>query len=68
MELNDFFKLEKERVIEKCTVCGLCVKRCEVIEKSRLCSEKPKDVHKAVIEFFNIGQVCDVLHERINSA
>ena len=67
MELNDFFKKEKQRVIENCTKCGLCVKRCDVIGKSRLCDEKPKAVQSAVIDFFETGQASEILQERIQS-
>lgn len=67
MKLNDFFKQEKQRVIEDCTKCGLCVKHCDVIGNSQLSNEKPKHVQNAVIEFFKTGKVSDILHERIKS-
>ena len=67
MELSDFFSAEKKRVIEDCTKCGLCIKRCDVIGKSRLSNEKPKMVQNAVIDFFETGKVSQILHERIQS-
>lgn len=67
MNLSDFFKKEKQQVIDSCTRCGLCVKHCDVIAKSRLCNDQPKEVQKAVLEFFKTGAVSETLHERIKS-
>lgn len=67
MDLKDFFKLEKQRVIEDCTKCGLCVKQCDIITKSRLGNEKPRDIQNAVLDFFQDGRSTDLLQERIRS-
>jgi len=67
MELSDFFKQEKQRTLEQCTQCGLCVKHCYIIDKSKLRNEKPRDVQKTLIEFFESGSTSNILHERVDS-
>ncbi len=67
MELTNFFNQEKQRIIETCTICGLCIKQCHVINKSRLSNEKPKEVQQAILDFFRDKKDRKILHERLNS-
>ncbi len=67
MNLNEFYKLEKQRVISECKVCGLCVKKCPIISKTEIADVKPKEIQRAILDFLIHGKDSPVLRERIRA-
>ncbi len=67
MHLKNFFKLEEQRIIETCTACGLCAKRCPIIAQTDLADRKPKEVQKAVRDFLASGKQSPDLLQRTQS-
>ena len=49
--MNDHHTEEKRRFIEKCKICGLCVERCPIIQKTELRDIEPKEIQREIKGF-----------------
>ncbi len=67
MNLNEFYKREKQRVIVECKVCGLCAKKCPIISKTEIADVKPQEIQRAVLDFLVQSKDSPVLRERIRA-
>jgi len=41
-DLAQFYREEKDRVIRKCKECGVCAKKCPIVEKTGLADVSPR--------------------------
>ena len=67
MNLDEFYRKEKQRVIADCNVCGLCAKKCPIITRTGIADQKPSKIQQAVYEFLAHGKETRVLRERITA-
>jgi Fe-S oxidoreductase len=67
MDVNRFFNQEKQRVLEECLVCGMCVETCPIIPVTGLAEDDPRDVQQAVLDCLDRDTVSTALRERIQS-
>lgn len=67
MKLGQFFKQEKQRVIDECTACGLCTKKCPIVSQTGLAEFQPQEVQQAVLAFLTRGEDSPILRERVKS-
>lgn len=67
MDIKEFYRLEKNHIIDNCTACGMCVKGCPIIVKTPLKEIKPKVIQKAVKNFLADGRDGPILRDRVLS-
>ena len=67
MDADRFFDQEKQRVLEECIVCGMCVEGCPIIPVTGLAETDPRDVQQAVLNYLDRGTDSTALRERIQS-
>lgn len=67
MNFAQYCEQEKQRVIDECKACGLCIKKCPIIPHTGLAGLKPQEVQRAVLAFLTHGEDSPILRERFNS-
>ena len=62
--LPSLYKEERQKVIEECSACGLCIETCPVITFSALADENPTEIANSVIEVFRGGPISELAFKR----
>lgn len=53
--IAEHFESERERVLEQCTKCGLCIKKCPILMHTILKGMPPREIQERVIDFLSDG-------------
>jgi heterodisulfide reductase subunit D len=67
MKLSQLFEQEKQRILDNCTACGICFKKCPISCKTALADRKPAEVQQALKDFLAQGVYSEELRERVAS-
>ncbi|SKC66305.1 (Fe-S)-binding protein [Maledivibacter halophilus] len=62
--LTNFYKTEKQKMIENCIECGLCVKHCSIVDKTDLRDLPPKKIQKDCLDFLKNGSKNDTVYTK----
>lgn len=65
--LSQYYSEVRKEVLEKCTQCGLCIQKCEIVKQTELAKASPKDIQKEVINFLKDGTKSDTVYTRVFS-
>jgi Fe-S oxidoreductase len=62
--MKKYLEQERARAIEKCTACGVCAKKCPIIEHTGLKDLRSKEIQKAVKRFLTSAEANDTVYTR----
>lgn len=62
--LIHYLNNERNNVLEKCTECGLCIKRCQIIKNTELKNHTPRNIQKEIIKFLKEGTPNEIVYTR----
>ena len=61
------YEEERRRMLESCIECGLCIKKCPIIEKTELKELSPPEIQKDYLDAVRSGVANEVARARVNS-
>lgn len=62
--LLHYYISEKNRVLEKCTQCAQCIKKCPIIKNTELKNLAPKTIQKEILKFLEDGMQNEIAYTR----
>ncbi|WP_319371884.1 (Fe-S)-binding protein [uncultured Ilyobacter sp.] len=62
--LVNYMNNERKNILKKCTQCGLCIKKCQIIKNTELRNIDPKNIQKEVIKFLEEGIPNEIVYNR----
>jgi Fe-S oxidoreductase len=67
MTLTQYYREEKNRVLEKCVECGVCAKKCPIIKTTELSDISPKEIQEQIKAYLKTGEANRTVFNRVFS-
>ncbi len=62
--LANYYRNEKKRASEKCVECGICAKKCPIIETTELADLTPKEIQEQIKAYLKTGEANQIVFNR----
>ncbi len=62
--LAPYYREEKKRVLEKCVECGICAKKCPIIQKTALADVSPQEIQMQIKAYLKTGEANQAVFKR----
>lgn len=60
----EHFENEREKVVNQCTKCGVCIKKCSILKHTDLKDISPREIQEKVIDFLREGTNSDEVYTK----
>jgi len=60
----EHFESERQKVLNQCTKCGICVKKCPILKHTILKDTPPREIQEKVVDFLSTGISNDTVYTK----